>query len=414
MLPYYWPFWARPNQRTPSGDWIVWLILAGRGYGKTRTGAQWCHEQVIDNGKRRLHLVARTAGDVRDVVVEGESGILATADPAWRPTYEPSKRKLTWPNGATATTFTADQPDQLRGPQCDAAWADELAAWSNLNAQAQDNPWDQLMFGLRLGDSPQCVATTTPRPRKLIRDLVKSPTTHVTGGSTYDNFANLAPAFIQTIISKYEGTTAGRQELLGELLDELPGALWTQRRIDDTRIRPVDFKTTMQRIVVAVDPSVTSGTDSAECGIVVAGMALGEFYVLDDRSIRASPSQWASIAVEALHDWKADRIVAEVNQGGDMVEETIRNVDKSAPYTAVRASRGKLTRAEPISALYEQGRVHHVGLFPELEDQMCNYVPGDASPDRLDALVWALTELSQSAISAVAPQIGGAESAWSV
>jgi len=392
----------------------VWLILAGRGFGKTRTGAQWVHEQVTDNGKRRIHLVARTAGDVRDVVVEGESGILATADPSCRPTYEPSKRKLTWPNGATATTFTADQPDQLRGPQCDACWADEVAAWQGLNNQAQDNPWDQLMFGLRLGDKPQAVATTTPRPRKLIRDLAKMPTTHVTGGSTYDNFANLADAFISTIISKYEGTTAGRQELMGELLDSLPGALWTQAMIDDHRTRECDAPT-MERIVVAVDPSVTNHADSDECGIIVAGMVGADFYVLDDRSLRASPSGWASAAVEALHDWDADRIVAEVNQGGDMVEETIRNVDKNAPYTAVHASRGKLTRAEPISALYEQGRVHHVGILPELEDQMCNYLPGDSSPDRMDALVWALTELLEGAITNAAPDTDDASSSsWGV
>lgn len=392
----------------------MWLILAGRGYGKTRTGAQWCHEQVIDNGKRRLHLVARTAGDVRDVVVEGESGILATADPSWRPAYEPSKRKLTWPNGATATTFTADQPDQLRGPQCDAAWADEVAAWQGLNAQAQDNPWDQLMFGLRLGDNPQCVATTTPRPRKLIRELAKSPTTHVTGGSTYDNFANLAPAFVKTIISKYEGTTAGRQELMGELLDELPGALWTSRTIDENRIRALDLPD-LTRIVVAVDPSVTNTSGSDECGIVVAGILGDDFYVLEDRSLRASPSGWASVAIEALADWKGDRIVAEVNQGGDMVEETFRNIDGRVPYTAVRASRGKITRAEPISALYEQGRVHHAGCLPELEDQMCNYLPGDDSPDRMDALVWALTELSEGGITDASPEIDDAgSSAWVV
>jgi phage terminase large subunit-like protein len=395
-IPHWWDFWARPEQRIPSGDWQIWLVKAGRGAGKTRIGAEWIrkHAEDPDQAGSRFALVARTAADIRSVVVEGESGILAVSDPQWRPTYEPSKRRLTWPNGTQAETFTADEPDQLRGPQHHKAWADELAAWKGLKAKAEDNPWDQLMFGLRLGDNPQCVATTTPRPKKLIRELMADPMCVVTHGSTYDNIGNLAKAFAQRILAKYEGTTAGRQEIMGELIDQLPGALWWHSMIDEHRVRTAPD---LVRIAVGVDPSVTSKETSNECGIVVAGKGPGavpHFYVLSDRSLIATPKNWAGEAISALDEYDADRIIAEVNNGGDLVEETIRNIDADTPYSAVRASRGKLTRAEPISALYEQGRVHHVGGFDELEDQMCNYLPGDDSPDRMDALVWVLTELS--------------------
>jgi predicted phage terminase large subunit-like protein len=390
--------------------------MAGRGAGKTRVGSEWIktHAEDRDRAGQRIALVARTAADVRDVVVEGESGILAVSDPKWRPEYEPSKRRLTWPNKTQATTYTADEPNLLRGPQHHIAWCDELASWKGLGNKPEDNPWDQLMFGLRLGDKPQVVATTTPRPKKLIRELLKDSTCVVTRGSTYDNLGNLAEPYAKRIISRYEGTTSGRQEIHGELLDQLPGALWWHSLIDEHRVRETPD---LKRIVVGIDPSVTNNADSDECGIIVAGSAghgaESHLYVLDDYSLRASPSGWASEAVRALREHDADRLIAEVNQGGDMVEETIRNVDAGVPYAAVRASRGKLTRAEPISAMYEQGRVHHLGAFPELEDQMCNYLPGDASPDRMDALVWALTELSDGAISVVAPDLEDAsQSAW--
>lgn len=386
-LLYDWPFWARPNQLPPPGDWRAWLVLAGRGFGKTRTGGEWIRDQVENRGRGRLALVAPTAADARDVMVEGESGILAISPPWFRPVYEPSKRRLSWPNGAIATTYSADEPDRLRGPQHDGAWADELAAWKYPEA------WDMLMFGLRLGTDPRVVVTTTPKPVRLIRELLAEATTVITRGSTYENAANLAPAFLEQIVTKYKGTRLGRQELDGEVLDDVPGALWTRKVLDDLR-RPAAPE--LVRVVVAIDPAVTSGEDSDETGIVVAGRgADGHGYVLADLSCRMSPDGWARRAVNAFQDHKADRIVAEVNNGGDLVEQVVRTVDRSVPYKAVHASRGKRVRAEPIAALYEQGRVHHVGGLPDLEDQMCAFLPegSDQSPDRVDALVWALTEL---------------------
>ncbi|ADU50161.1 hypothetical protein Tmar_0036 [Thermaerobacter marianensis DSM 12885] len=388
-LLYDWRFWARPKQLPPEGPWRIWLILAGRGFGKTRTGAEWVREQVERHGRRRIAIVGRTAADVRDVMVEGESGILSISPPWFRPVYEPSKRRLTWPNGAIATLYSADEPDLLRGPQHDAAWADELAAWRRPEA------WDNLMFGLRLGPDPRVVVTTTPRPVKLIRDLLNDPTCVVTRGSTYENAANLAPAFLEQIISRYEGTRLGRQELYGEVLDDVPGALWQRKRIDELRVREAPE---LVRVVVAIDPAVTSEEGSDETGIVVAGRGVdGDAYVLADRSCRMSPDGWARRAVKAYYDFDGDRIVGEVNNGGDLVETVIRTVDPKVPYKAVRASRGKAVRAEPVAALYEQGKVHHVGTFDHLEDQLCQITPdgyqGAGSPDRADALVWALTEL---------------------
>jgi len=388
-LLYDWRFWARPKQLPPEGQWRVWLILAGRGFGKTRTGAEWVREQVERHGRRRIAIVGRTAADVRDVMVEGESGILSISPPWFRPVYEPSKRRLTWPNGAIATLYSADEPDLLRGPQHDAAWADELAAWRRPEA------WDNLMFGLRLGPDPRVVVTTTPRPVKLIRDLLKDPTTVVTRGSTYENAANLAPAFLEQIISRYEGTRLGRQELYGEVLDDVPGALWQRKRIDELRVSEAPE---LVRVVVAIDPAVTNEEGSDETGIVVAGRGVdGHAYVLADKSCRMSPDGWARRAVKAFYDHEADRIIGEVNNGGDLVETVIRTVDPKVPYKAVRASRGKSVRAEPVAALYEQGKVHHVGTFDHLEDQLCQITPdgyqGSGSPDRADALVWALTEL---------------------
>lgn len=385
---YDWDLWARPAQRLPPGDWQTWLTLAGRGWGKTRVGAETVRRKVETGQAGRVALVAATSADARDVMVEGESGILAVSPPWNMPRYEPSKRRLTWPNGAVATTYSADEPNRLRGPQHDFAWADELAAW-----RFDQEAWDMLMFGLRLGTDPRAIVTTTPRPTALIKALAADPGTLLTRGSTYENRANLAPAFFRRIIGKYEGTRLGRQELNAEILDDVVGALWTLKLIEEHRVATAPELT---RIVVAVDPAVSKGDNSNETGIIVAGIAGNEHaYVLEDLTVRGSPNEWAQAAVTAYRRHKADRIVAEVNQGGDMVESIIRGIDRSIPYEGVRATRGKAIRAEPVSALYERGRVHHVGVHAQLEDQMTNWTPasGEASPDRLDALVWAVTSL---------------------
>jgi len=394
-LLYDWPFWARPAQLPPQGNWRVWLLLAGRGFGKTRTGAELIRARVTAWTAHRLALVAPTAADARNVMVEGESGILAISPPWDRPRYEPSKRRLIWPNGAVATLYSADELERLRGPQHDATWCDELGSWRYPEA------WDMLMFGLRLGTDPRVVVTTTPRPTKLIRTLIADPTTVVTRGSTYENRANLAPPFLDQIIRKYEGTRLGRQELEAELLDDVPGALWTRSIIEAARALTAP---SLIRVVVAIDPAATSTADADETGIIVAGKdGQGQGWVLADASGRYQPTEWAKTAIAAYRAHRADRVVAEVNHGGEMVEATLRAIDPNVSFAAVRASRGKVTRAEPVSALYEQGRVHHLGTFPQLEDQMCGFVPaghGDVerrsaghSPDRVDALVWALTNL---------------------
>jgi len=397
-----WAFWARPEQLPPEGRWRVWLLLAGRGFGKTRTGAELISARIKSGAARRVALVGATAADARNVMVEGESGLLNIADPAHRPRWEPSKRRLTWPNGAIATTYSAEEPERLRGPQHDFAWCDELAAW-----RYPDETWAMLMFGLRLGQDPRVVVTTTPRPTRLVRALLADPSVAVTRGTTYDNRANLPPAFIQQIIRRYEGTRLGRQELEAELLDDVPGALWTREMIERGRAGR-DAHPDLARIVVAVDPAATSGENSDETGIVVVGLdGSGHGWVLADLSGRYMPADWARRAIAAYREHRADRVVAEVNQGGEMVEATLRMIDPDVPFTAVRASRGKITRAEPAAALYEQGRVHHLGAFPQLEDQMCAFVadPGSrygagfdrnkagTSPDRVDALVWALSAL---------------------
>jgi phage terminase large subunit-like protein len=380
-----WRFWARPDQIAPEGNWRVWLIMAGRGFGKTRCGAEWVHEQ-IRQGRERIALVGETKADVRDVMVEGESGILATAGRN-RPLYEPSKRRLTWPNGAIGVCYSGDEPDQLRGPQHDAAWLDELAKY-----RYAEETWSNLDLGLRLGESPQAVITTTPRPVQIMRELVADELVTVTRGSTYDNLQNLAESFAKRIVERYEGTRLGRQELHAEILDDVVGALWSREMIDAHRLRetPPHF----ERIVVGVDPAVTSGEDADETGILVAGMIGNRGYVVEDLSGQYTPQEWAIQAIKAYYKYNADRIVAEVNQGGDMVEHTIRTVDRNVSYKAVRAARGKILRAEPIAALYEQGRIHHCGTFAALEDQLCMYTHESRdSPDRLDALVWALTDL---------------------
>jgi phage terminase large subunit-like protein len=385
QLLYDWAFMARPKQLPPDGLWSVWMILAGRGFGKTRTGAETVRAWIESGTCKRVALVARTAADVRDVMVEGESGLLAICPPWFKPTYEPSKRRLTWPNGAIATTYSGDKPDQLRGPQHDGAWCDELAAWRYPDA------WDQLQFGLRLGNHPRVVVTTTPRPIKIVREILAEPTTIVTRGSTYENAANLAPPALARLKAKYENTRLGQQELFAVLLEDNPFALWKRADIDNHRVTQFPE---LKRVVVAIDPAATANEDSDETGIVIGGVGKdGHGYILDDMTLSASPDKWAKEAVTAYHKYKADRIVAEVNNGGDMVELTIRTVDKDAAYKSVRASRGKQTRAEPVAALYEQGKVHHVGMFAELEDQMCQWMPGEDSPDRMDALVWLLTEL---------------------
>lgn len=381
-----WPFWARDEQVFPKGDYRKWLYLAGRGAGKTRAGAEWCRAQVEAGHCSRLALVAPTAADARDVLVEGESGILSIAPPWNRPTYESSKRRLTWASGAIATLYSADEPDRLRGPQHDGAWADEVAAWRYPDA------WDQLMFGLRLGADPKVVVTTTPRPIRLIRELLADPTCVVTRGSTYDNRANLAPAFLDQIVQRYEGTRIGRQELYAEVLEDVDGALWKREQIDETRVASAPE---LRRVVVAIDPAVTSSEGSDETGIVVAGKSAdGHAYVLADLSCKESPDGWARRAVRAFREYRADRVIAEVNNGGDLVERIVRTVDQTVAYRGVRASRGKRVRAEPVAALYEQGKVHHVGSMPQLEDQLATWTADTPeSPDRLDALVWAVSEL---------------------
>ncbi len=390
--------WARPNQlmpgtpraANPRTDWRYSLIMSGRGFGKSRCGSEIVREW--SETKRRIALVAPTAADVRDVVIEGESGILACCPPDNRPLYEPSKRRLTWPNGAMAIAYSGDEPERLRGPQHDAAYLDELAAF-----RYAEDLWSNLMFGLRLGDDPRVVITTTPKPVKIIKDLLKDPNTVVTRGTSYENRANLAPAFFESIVRQYEGTRLGRQELLGELLEDIPGALWTRKMIDDSRIRLVEVRWELIiRIVVAIDPAVTHLEDSDETGIIVLALTRsGHVLILEDLSCKESPLGWASVAVRAYHERRADRIVAEVNNGGDLVEANIRACDPSVAYRAVRASRGKYIRAEPVAALYEQGRVHHVGAFSTMEDQMVQWTPqgNERSPDRMDALVWGVTEL---------------------
>ena len=412
-LQWDWLAWGRPKQFAPrDAAWLIWLILAGRGFGKTRTGSetirQWmCGETPTERGKyRHIALVAETAADARDVLVEGPSGLLATHPKSFRPRYEPSKRRLTWPNGATATTYNAREPDQLRGPQHDAAWCDELAKWMYVR-----ETWDMLQFSLRSGVMPRQIITTTPRPIGVLREIMAMPECRVTRGSTYENLGNLAPPFLQKIISKYEGTRLGRQELLAEILDDIPGALWTRDTIDRCKIRETQLPT-LRRIVVGVDPSGTRGdpdTKSNDVGIIAVGIDDRKHaYVLADYTLNASPALWGKRVVEAYVELKADRVLGEINYGGAMVEHVIQTAAKDAqmvsvPYREVKASRGKIVRAEPCSALYEQKRVSHVGSFPDLEDQLCAMTPdgyvGDGSPDRADALVWCLTDLLLNAKS---------------
>lgn len=421
-LLHTWELWARPNQLEPerllpNGElWTTWLILAGRGFGKTRCGAETIIKWVKEGSCRHIALIAQDSADARDVMVEGESGIIACSPRDFMPKYEPSKRRLTWPNGAKATLFSAEDFDSLRGPQFDGAWCDELCKWR----YAQE-AWDNLQFGLRLGEHPRQIVTTTPRPMKILKDIILRSDTFITKGTTMENLANLAPPFRKAVIDKYLGTRIGRQELNAELLDDTPGALWNRTMIEDLRIRPIIIDDVPQpirlpnfvRVVVSVDPQKELGEAAAETGIMVVGLtATGEGYLLEDLSINGTPEEWGRVAVTAYDDWAADKIVYEANQGGEMVAAVLRGAAKSlkqdkmrdadfVPLKAVHATRGKYVRAEPVSQLYEQGKIHHVGFFPELEDQLCEYTPDGSmgySPDRMDALVWGFTELMVGSI----------------
>ena len=387
---------ARPKQLPPEEEHYIHLILAGRGWGKTRTGAQDIAIYALRNPNSNCAVVAPTHGDLRRVCFGGNSGLLSVIPKECllkssdQKGYSSSVSELRLYNGSKITGFAAQEPDRLRGPQFHRAWCDEVASWRYPEA------FDQLMFGLRLGKKPQCVITTTPKPTKLIKSLMEREDCYLTRGNTFENEANLAESALAMLKERYEGTTLGRQELFAEIIENVEGALWNANMIEEARL--IDEERDLTNIIVAIDPAVTSNENSDETGILVVGKdANNEYYVLEDLSGRYSADKWGRIAVKAYHEWEADRIVAEVNNGGDLVERLLRNIDFNIPYRSVHATRGKLVRAEPIAALYEQRRVHHVGTFPDLETQMCSYT-GDikTSPDRLDALVWGLTELSKS------------------
>ena len=393
-LPFTWPFWARPEQIPPHGPWTTWLYMGGRGTGKTRSGAEWVIERVLNGAGRRIALVASTMADARDVMVEGESGILAISPPWFRPHYEPSKRRLTWANGAIATLYSAEEPDSLRGPQHDSAWCDELAKWKHLN-----DAWDNLQFGLRLGRRPQQAVTTTPRALTALKAIIARSDTVVTHGTTHDNRQNLAPAFFKEVIRRYEGTRFGRQEINAELIEDVPGALWTRTLLDAAKLKPDESVPDLVRVVVGVDPSGTRGGDDRDSvGIVAAGKGVdGRAYVLADYTCSLSPHGWGRRVSEAVERHTADCVVAEQNFGGAMVESVLSASGISARVKMVTASRGKIVRAEPIAALYEQSRVRHASKLDALEDQLCAFTTegyvGQHSPDGADAAIWALTEL---------------------
>jgi phage terminase large subunit-like protein len=392
-----WLHRARPDQLPPSGEWTTWAVIGGRGCGKTRAGAEWV--DALARGDPaftgepvgRIALVGETYHDVRDVMIEGESGLLhLPRRHRPRPSWLPSRRRLVWANGAVAQAFSAEEADSLRGPQFGAAWCDEIAKW-----REAETAFDMLQFGLRLGARPRSLVTTTPRPIPLIRRLLADPRTVVTRARTRDNADNLAPDFLTAVVGRYAGTRLGRQELDGELVADRTDALWTRDGIEAGRVAAPPA---LSRIVIAVDPPASSGARSDACGIVAAGRAGDRAYVLEDASLtRATPQAWASVALALYHRWEADALVVEVNQGGEMATAVLNQCDPTVPVVPVRASRGKYLRAEPVSLLYARGLVHHVGALPALEDELCDFGPdglsGGASPDRLDALVWALTAL---------------------
>lgn len=401
-LPWLFEFWALPHQLPPRGSWKTWVIMGGRGAGKTRAGSEWVRAQVEGAGPtdpgiaKRVALVGETVDQVREVMVMGESGIIACSPPDRRPEWQATRQQLVWPNGAVAQVFSAHDPERMRGPQFDAAWADELGKWKK-----GGEAWDQLQFALRLGKSPRCVVTTTPRNVQVLKAMLKNPSTVITHAPTEANRAYLAESFLAEVQARYGGTRLGRQELEGVLVEDEEGALWTPAMLERAHVAELP---TFSRIVVAVDPPVTSTKQSDECGIVVVGAdTRGDpkdwrAVVLEDASVKgASPEGWARAALAAMDRHGADRLVAEVNQGGDLVERVVRMIDPQVPFRAVHATRSKMLRAEPVAALYEQGRVAHVRGLQALEEQMCQMAAtgwkGKGSPDRLDALVWALTEL---------------------
>lgn len=399
-LEYDWNFWARPSQMAPVGDWLGWLIMTGRGWGKNRTAAEFCTREIKAGRSERSGFIARTGADIRDVVVEGESGIMRICPPDFRPLWEPSKRRLSWPNGAVTHTYSAEEPDVLRGPQHDLVWGDELAAWKFRET------WDNAMFGLRIGLKPRWIATTTPKVtplmKKLLMDSVprsfydsspnkRSGSIVLSGGSTYENIANVAPTFIKEVIRRAEGTRLAKQEIYGKMLEDSIDALWKRDQLDADRVIK---HPPLKQVVVAVDPAASVSDDSSETGIMVCGAGVdGHGYLIEDVTLKGKPEQWAAAAVAAFHRHKANRIIAESNNGGDMVIATIQAVDKMVPCKKIIASRAKYTRAEPVATLYAQHLVHHVGYYAELEDQQCLWVPGEQSPDRLDALVWGFSDL---------------------
>jgi len=388
ILNYDWKFWARDNQLPPKGfgkTTNLWVTLAGRGWGKTRTGSEFIRQLVYD-GYKRIALIGPTPADARDVMVEGESGLLSVFPPEQRPVYEPSKRQVTFHTGAIGKIYSGFKPDQLRGPQHDAFWADELASWQYLQ-----ETWDMLMFGWRMGKNPVGIVTTTPRPLKIIKELKESKNVVLSTGSSFENKDNLSPQFFDAIVDKYEGTRLGRQELYAQILDDNPNALWTRQMIEDAYVSEIPD---LKRIVVAIDPNASDNESSDEVGIVVGAIDYkGIGYILEDASTKGTPQHWGRTAVQQLHKHNADRIVAEINQGGNMVEYVIKSVSKHVPYKGVHASKGKRVRAEPIAALYEQNKIKHFGNFPQLEDELCEWEYGQKSPNRLDALVWCVTEL---------------------
>ncbi len=417
-LPWLFEFWALPHQLPPEGAWKSWVIMGGRGAGKTRAGAEWVRAEVegarpLDPGRaRRVALVGETIDQVREVMIFGDSGILACSPPDRRPVWEATRRRLVWPNGAVAQVFSAHDPDSLRGPQFDAAWVDELAKWKKA-----ETTWDMLQFALRLGDNPRQVVTTTPQNVPVLKAILKNPSTVVTHAPTEANRAYLAASFLEEVRARYEGSRLARQELDGVLLEDVQGALWTTAMLEGARAeRPAAF----DRVVVAVDPPVTGHSGSDDCGIVVVGAVTQgapqqwRAFVIEDASVSgASPAVWAEAVAAVAARHQADRVVAEVNQGGDLVTEVLRQVDPAIPVKTVRATRGKHLRAEPVAALYEQGRVHHVAgaRLAALEDQLCRMTvqgwQGKGSPDRLDALVWAIHELMLGQAGDLRPQMRG-------
>ncbi|WP_417693438.1 DNA-packaging protein [Roseibium sp.] len=397
-----WQTFAHGHQLAPADGWRIWLLMGGRGAGKTRAGAEWLRACVgprartntgqLEDGPLRIALVGETYADVREVMVEGVSGLLAVHQKADRPVWIPTRRRLEWPGGAVAQAFSSEDPEALRGPQFHLAWCDELAKWKNA-----EETFDMLQFGLRLGQRPRQLITTTPRPVPLLKRLLGLEATSVTHAPTRVNAPFLAPGFLEAVVGRYAGTRLGRQELDGELIEDRPDALWSRAGVEQCRVEQVPDR--FVRIVVAIDPPASSGKRSDACGLVAAGLGEdGRVYVLADRSLpQAKPGQWAAAATGLYHALDADCLVAEVNQGGEMVSEVIRSVDDTAPVKRVHASRSKHARAEPVAMLYDQGKVKHAGVFPELEDEMCDFSPSGLfsgrSPDRLDALVWAVSEL---------------------